>query len=121
MDLIEAGWPIRQIAHDRGMSEQTIHVSRRQHLIDTGRLPRATSEDQAALVAARRKTAEVKAELAIRRPCSAADRQGGATRRRYEAVAVMADEGMSADGDESARRRRVRLLRLPLAPALPHA
>ncbi|MEU5520662.1 transposase [Streptomyces sp. NPDC047860] len=39
LDLVEAGRPIRQIAHDLGISEQTIYVWRRQHLIDMGRLP----------------------------------------------------------------------------------
>jgi transposase-like protein len=59
LDLVEAGRPIRQIAHDLGISEQTIYVWRRQHLIDTGRLPGPTSKDQAELVAARRRIAEL--------------------------------------------------------------
>ncbi|MGW1916468.1 transposase [Streptomyces sp. NPDC002076] len=67
LDLVEAGRPIRQIAHDLGISEQTIYVWRRQHLIDTGRLPGPTSEDQAELVAARRRIAELEAELAVHR------------------------------------------------------
>ncbi|MGW7259857.1 transposase [Streptomyces sp. NPDC054834] len=53
LDLVEAGRSIRQIAHDLGISEQTIYVWRRQHLIDNGRLAGPTSEDQAELVAAR--------------------------------------------------------------------
>ena len=67
LDLVEAGRPIRQIAHDLDISEQTIYVWRRQHLIDTGQLPGPTSEDQAELVAARRRIAELEAELAIHR------------------------------------------------------
>ncbi|MGY3205819.1 hypothetical protein [Streptomyces sp. TE5632] len=46
---------------------QTIYVWRRQHLIDTGQLPGPTSGDQAELVAARRRIAELEAELAIHR------------------------------------------------------
>jgi transposase-like protein len=38
LDLVEAGRPMRQIAHDLDISEQTIYVWPRQHLIDTGRL-----------------------------------------------------------------------------------
>ncbi|MEU6772604.1 transposase [Streptomyces sp. NPDC046759] len=67
LDLVGAGRPIRQIAHDLGVSEQTIYVWRRQRLIDTGRLPGPTSEDQAELVVARRRIAELEAELAVHR------------------------------------------------------
>jgi transposase len=65
LDLVDAGRPIRQIAHDLGISEQTIYVWRRQHLIDAGQRPGPTSEVQAELVAARRRIAELEAELAI--------------------------------------------------------
>jgi transposase-like protein len=64
LDLVEAGRPIRPVAQDLGISEQTIYAWRRQHLVDTGQL---TSEDQAELVAARRRIAELEAELAIHR------------------------------------------------------
>ena len=47
-----------------GMSES---VWRRQHLIDTGQMPGITSGDQAGLVAARRRIAELETELAIHR------------------------------------------------------
>ena len=67
LNLVEAGRPIRQIAHDLGISEQTIYVWRRQHLIDTGQLPAPTSEDQTELVAARRRIAELEAEPAVHR------------------------------------------------------
>lgn len=74
LDLVEAGRPVRQVAHDLGISEQTIYLWRRQHLIDTGQLPGPTSEDQAELVAARRRIAELEAELAIH--CRAAELMG---------------------------------------------
>ncbi|WP_258311419.1 transposase [Streptomyces sp. NWU49] len=67
LDPVEAGRPIRQIAHDLGISEQTIYAWRRQHLIDTGQLPGPTNEDQAELVAARRRIAEPEAEPAVHR------------------------------------------------------
>jgi transposase-like protein len=53
--------------HDLGISEQTIYVWRRQHLIDVARLPGPTSGEQAELVAARRRIAELEAELAVHR------------------------------------------------------
>ncbi|MGW5216191.1 IS3 family transposase [Streptomyces sp. NPDC004051] len=96
LDLVEAGRQIRQIAHDLGISEQTIYVWRRQHLIDTGRLPGPASEDQAELVAARLQIAELEAELAVhRRAAELIGKVEPPKKRRFEAVAVMAGEGLS--------------------------
>ncbi|MFE4053072.1 transposase [Streptomyces sp. YIM B13518] len=64
---VEAGRPVRRIAHDLGASEQTIYVWRRQHLADTGQLPGPAGEDQAEPVAARRRIAELEAEPAVHR------------------------------------------------------
>jgi transposase-like protein len=50
-----------------GISEQTIYLWRRQHLIDTGQLPGTTSSENAELVVARRRIAELEAEVAIHR------------------------------------------------------
>jgi transposase len=36
LDLVAAGRPVAQVAADLTISEQTIYVWRRQHLIDTG-------------------------------------------------------------------------------------
>ncbi|MFF9490406.1 transposase [Streptomyces sp. NPDC014676] len=93
LDLVEAGRPVRQIAQDLGISEQTIHVRRRQYLIDTGQLPGPTSEDQAELVAARRRIAELEAELAVHRRAAELMDKVVPPKRRFEAVAVMAGEG----------------------------
>ncbi|KUO16488.1 hypothetical protein AQJ91_35725 [Streptomyces dysideae] len=49
------------------MSDQTIYVWRRQHLIDTGQLPGTNSSDLFELAAARKRIAELEAELAIHR------------------------------------------------------
>ncbi|SDU76710.1 Transposase [Jiangella alkaliphila] len=67
LDLVDAGRPIPRIAHDLDLSDQTIYNWRRQHLIDTGRVFGITSSDQAELVAARRRIAELETELAIHR------------------------------------------------------
>ncbi|WP_018333273.1 transposase [Actinomycetospora chiangmaiensis] len=67
LDLVEAGRPIAQVAADLEISDQTIYVWRRQHLIDTGRLPGTTSSENAELIAARRRIAELEAEVAIHR------------------------------------------------------
>jgi transposase len=58
---------VAQVAADLDISEQTIYLWRRQHLIDTGQLPGTTSSENAELVVARRRIAELEAEVAIHR------------------------------------------------------
>src|SRR3954453_4977674 len=70
IDLVEAGRPVAQVAADLGISEQTVYIWRRQHLIDTGRLPGTTTAENAELVAARKRIAELETELAIHRRAS---------------------------------------------------
>jgi transposase-like protein len=67
LDLVAAGRPVAQVAHDLEISEQVIYNWRRQQLIDSGQLPGMTSGDHAELVAARKRIAELEAELAIHR------------------------------------------------------
>jgi transposase len=67
LDLVAAGRRVAQVAADLDISEQTIYVWRRQELIDTGQLPGTTSSDNAELVAARRRIAELETEVAIHR------------------------------------------------------
>jgi transposase-like protein len=65
LDLVEAGRPVREVAHDLGISEQTVYAWRRQDLIDKGQLPGATSTEQAELLAARKRIGELETELAV--------------------------------------------------------
>ncbi len=67
LDLVEVGHPIKQVAELLGVSDQTIYNWRRQHLIDTGRAPGIPSSENAELIAARRRIAELETELAIHR------------------------------------------------------
>lgn len=67
MALVEAGRPIKQIAEMLGTSDQTIYNWRRRHLIDTGQAPGIFSSENAELIAARRRIAELEQELAIYR------------------------------------------------------
>jgi len=67
LDLVASGRKVAEVARLLGISDQTIYVWRRQHLIDTGQLPGATSIDQSELAAARKRIAELEAELAIHR------------------------------------------------------
>jgi transposase len=67
LDLVKAGKPVAQVAYDLGISAQVIYTWRRQQLIDSGQVPGLTSSDQAELVAARKRIAELESELAIHR------------------------------------------------------
>lgn len=52
MDPVKAGRPVRQVAADLQISDQTIYVWGRQERIDNGLEPGLTSTDHAELVAA---------------------------------------------------------------------
>jgi transposase len=71
LDLVEAGRPVAQVAHDLDISAQCIYTWRKQQLIDRGQLPGMTSTDHAELVAARKRIAELENELAIHRRATA--------------------------------------------------
>ncbi|MER6357910.1 transposase [Streptomyces sp. NPDC001634] len=58
---------VAEVARLLGISDQTIYVWRRQHLIDTGQLPGTNSSDLSELAAARKRIAELEAELAVHR------------------------------------------------------
>jgi transposase len=67
LDLVASGRKVAEVAQLLGISDQTIYVWRRQHLIDTGQLPGTNSTDQSELAVARKRIAELEAELAIHR------------------------------------------------------
>ena len=59
LDLLKAGRSVAELVRDLGISDQTIYNWLRQDLIDTRHLPGISSSDQAELVAARRRIAEL--------------------------------------------------------------
>ncbi|MEV6544198.1 transposase [Streptomyces sp. NPDC051665] len=65
LDLVASGRKVAEVAQLLGISDQAIYVWRRHHLIDTGQLPGTNSIDQSELTAARKRIAELEAELAI--------------------------------------------------------
>lgn len=67
LDLVASGRKVAEVAQLLGISDQTIYVWRRQHLIDTGQLPGTNSTDQSELTAACKRIGELEAELAIHR------------------------------------------------------
>lgn len=67
LDLIAAGRSVASVAEDLGVSAQTIYNWRRQDAIDRGEAAGLTSLEHAELKAARRRIAELEAELAVTR------------------------------------------------------
>lgn len=45
LDLLDAGRKVADVAADLGVTQASIYIWRRQHLIDTGRMPGLTSSD----------------------------------------------------------------------------
>lgn len=64
IDLIESGQSVPEVAAGLEVSAKTIYSWWNQHLIDTGKRPGTTSSDNAELVAARKRIAELETELA---------------------------------------------------------
>jgi transposase-like protein len=67
LDLIESGRSIADVAHDLEISEQTIYSWRRQDRIDRGLVPGLASAEKAELTAAKKRIADLEAELAVSR------------------------------------------------------
>ncbi|MCX5563007.1 transposase [Streptomyces sp. NBC_00038] len=67
LDFVASGKKVAEVAQLLGISDQTICAWCRQHLIATGQLPGTTNSDLSELAAARKRIAELEAELAIHR------------------------------------------------------
>ncbi len=70
LDLVEAGRAVVDVARDLGISQQSIHMWRRQDRIDKGQVPGLSSAEKAELAAAKKRIAELETELAIHRRAS---------------------------------------------------
>ncbi|MGX1541150.1 transposase [Streptomyces adustus] len=67
LDLVASGGKVAEVARLLGISDETIYVWRRQHLIDRSQLPGTTSSDQSELASARERIAGLEVELALHR------------------------------------------------------
>jgi transposase len=67
LDLVEAGRKVADVARNLGISDQTIYTWRRQDRTDRGLEPGLTSGEKTELVAAKRRIAELEAELVATR------------------------------------------------------
>ena len=63
LDLVEAGRPVAEVAHDLGVSDQSIYTWRRQDRIDRGIEPGLTSSEKVELTQAKQRIAELETEL----------------------------------------------------------
>jgi transposase len=70
LDLVDAGRPVADVARDLGISAESIYTWRRQDRIDRGLQPGLSSAEKSELTAAKRRIAELEAELAIHRRAS---------------------------------------------------
>ena len=80
--LVEAGRKVAEVAHDLGISDQTIYNWRRQDRIDCGLETRMSSAEKGELAAAHKRIRELEAEVAVHRPATEllkedADPKGG--------------------------------------------
>ncbi len=97
LDLVAAGKPVAEVARLLEVSDQSIYVWRRQELIDRGELPGLSSE------ARRGASGGSAADPRARDRAGGASAGGGvvegvgAPKRRFEAIAVMAREGLPVE------------------------
>ncbi|MEU4644737.1 IS3 family transposase [Micromonospora sp. NPDC023814] len=97
LDLLKAGRSVAELVRDLEISDQTIYNWRRQELIDTGQMPGVSSADQADLVAARRRIAELETELAVHRRAAELLKEVVPPKDRYAAIQRMAAEGLPVE------------------------
>ena len=67
VDLLATGRKVADVAHDLGVSEQAISGWRRQERIDRELEPGLSTLERAELAAAKRRSRELEAELAVHR------------------------------------------------------
>jgi putative transposase len=98
LDLVAAGWKVAGIARDLGISDQTIYSWRWQDRIDRGVEAGLTSGEKAELAAAKRRIAQLEAELVVhRRATERLKKEAVRPQARYAAIAVIAviaEEGL---------------------------
>ena len=67
LDLLDAGRTVAEVGRDLGVSSQTIYNWRRQERVDRGLAPGTTTTESTELRRARRRIAQLEAELAAAR------------------------------------------------------
>ena len=93
LDLIASGRKIADVARDLGVSNQTIYNWRKQEQIDRGERPGLRSDELAELAAARRRIAELEAELAATKRAGELLKVAVPPKGRFAAITQMVEEG----------------------------
>jgi len=93
LDLIASGRKVADVARDLGVTGQTIYNWRNQDLVDRGERPGLRSHELAELQAARRRIAELEAELAATTRANELLKVAVPPKGRFGAIAQMAEEG----------------------------
>ena len=70
LDLLDAGRSVADVARDLEISPESIYTWRRQNRIDRGLVPGLSTAEKSELTAAKKRIAELEAELAIHRRAS---------------------------------------------------
>ena len=70
LDLLAAGRTVADVARDLQISQESIYAWRRQDRIDRGELPGLSSVENSELTVARRRIAQLEAEIAVHRRAS---------------------------------------------------
>lgn len=70
LDLLAAGRTVADVARDLQISPESIYAWRRQDRIDRGEVPGLSSLEKSELVVARRRIAQLEAEIAVHRRAS---------------------------------------------------
>lgn len=93
LDLIASGRKVADVARDLGVSGQTIYNWRNQDRIDRGERAGLRSPEVAELAAARRRIAELEAELAATKRANELLKVAVPPKGRFVAIGKMAEEG----------------------------
>src|SRR6266508_4630823 len=93
LDLIASGRKVADVARDLGVSDQTTYNWRKQDFIDRGERPGLRSSELAELQAARRRIAELEAELAATKRANELLKVAVPPKGRFATIAQMAEEG----------------------------
>jgi Transposase len=88
---------VREVARLLEVSDQSIYTWRRQELIDRGELPGLSSTERKELRAATRRIKELRDRTRGAPPGGGAAEGVGAPKRRFEAISVMAGEGLPVE------------------------
>src|SRR3954451_5815580 len=95
LDLVESGRPVTDVARALGISDQTIYTWRRQDRIDKGLEPGLTSGERSELAARQAADRGLGGRAGGASEGLGAAGEGGAPKRRFQAIAVMVGEGLS--------------------------